>query len=99
MSDSWMRAWCTATDATPAEPHHPSAPLQSRGVVVIPGTTVTYSGRDRQTDFSYGGFVGGRVDSVIMRILDGLPAAIAEIGATSVSEIVGTLVMPEPAKK
>ncbi|MEX2185245.1 MAG: dihydroorotate dehydrogenase [Pirellulales bacterium] len=34
-----------------------------------------------------------------MRILDALPAAIAELGAKSASEIVGTLVMPEPAKK
>jgi dihydroorotate dehydrogenase (NAD+) catalytic subunit len=34
-----------------------------------------------------------------MRILDGLPGAIGELGASSVSDIVGTLVMPEPAKK
>jgi dihydroorotate dehydrogenase (NAD+) catalytic subunit len=34
-----------------------------------------------------------------MKILDALPAAVAELGATSVAEIVGTLVMPEPGKK
>lgn len=34
-----------------------------------------------------------------MQILDALPGAIAELGATSVREIVGTLVMPAPAKK
>ncbi|RIK77574.1 MAG: dihydroorotate dehydrogenase [Planctomycetota bacterium] len=34
-----------------------------------------------------------------MKILDALPAAVAELGAACVRDIVGTLVMPEPARK
>jgi dihydroorotate dehydrogenase (NAD+) catalytic subunit len=34
-----------------------------------------------------------------MKILDALPGAVAELGASAVSEVVGTLVMPEPGKK
>jgi dihydroorotate dehydrogenase (NAD+) catalytic subunit len=34
-----------------------------------------------------------------MKILDALPAAVTELGAGAVSDVVGTLVMPEPGKK
>jgi dihydroorotate dehydrogenase (NAD+) catalytic subunit len=34
-----------------------------------------------------------------MRVLDALPAAIASLGARSVAEVIGTLVVPAPAKK